>query len=302
MTQNLPLLVANLLISVFSTISEQSVQQTSALDVSSKIVTVVVTLILVAIAVAGVRGSQIRRKQIGLRSSLVSIGILIAFFGIILTGDFITPWVGYYNKELGYTLVDVGLSGFVVFIFIDTLLFRNKRRVWKDIHVQMKALVETELNGITTDVMMITGVRAVAIEKMGESVSDTTDLYRKSALADMENLASDMKKLRARVPKELFDGAYGEIFAQRAKRLQQLQLSYWSEFLDPRQVALMINLEQLLDSLDTQLAIVVKQRQAKDALSKGFAELYEDAVYEDLQRLLATLARGCHEGLITLMP
>src|SRR5208282_620044 len=100
----------------------------------------------------------------------------------------------------------------------------------------------------------------------------------------------------------LFDRAFPELFSMRAERLQRLELRTWGDFLDPQEVGLMIDLERLLDTLETHLVIVAKDRKYTDKLSAKLAESYENAVYEDLQLLLKRILKGVMDGLITILP
>jgi hypothetical protein len=131
-------------------------------------------------------------------------------------------------------------------------------------------------------------------------------LEKEATLKGMETQANDLQVLRDSVSEDFLDGKYGEIFSTRAKRLGDLQLRYWSNFLEAKLVALMIDIEQLLDILDVHIKIVAKDRERERAmassdLSKRLAAMYVEEVYKDLQNLMKKLLAGIRENLIEML-
>jgi hypothetical protein len=236
----------------------------------------------------------------------LSMGALAVIVGLTVTGDFVRPWVGYYNPGLGYTFVDVGFGAFIVFIFIDRLLLRERREYWKEVGAKARNLVKTELMGIVADVLSVTMVSRPSFAPVDATNEELLQLEKEATLKGMETQANDLQVLRDSVSEDFLDGKYGEIFSTRAKRLADLQLRYWSNFLEPKLVALMIDIEQLLDILDTHIKIVAKDREQERAttsseLSKRLAAMYVEEVYKDLQNLMKKLLAGIQENLIEML-
>jgi hypothetical protein len=241
-------------------------------------------------------------ERIEVRHSLASLGLLIALFGLALTGEFDAKWLPIHNSGLGYSLFDVGLSGFIVFLFVDEILNGRKRRRWKSVREQTNLDLQRELDGIAADVILVTGASGVAVMSPGTSPEEETKALRESTLTRMKDLSEKVDELRASVVPGLFDQAFPELFSKRASRLQRLEIRNWGDFLDPHRIGLVIDLERLLDTLETHLMIVAKERRHTDRLSQKFAKSYEDLVYEDLQLLLKRILKGVSDGLISVLP
>lgn len=62
---------------------------------------------------------------------IVIAGLLVAIFGLIVSGDFVKPWVGYYSPGLGYAFFDLGLGALVVYVIVETIVERSRAREWK---------------------------------------------------------------------------------------------------------------------------------------------------------------------------
>jgi len=271
----------------------------------------VLVAVLLAIAIRGLRYPIGRNSsnrmgsvtgRIELRHALVSIGLLIALTGLALTGDFDAGWLPYHNASLGYSFFDVGLSGFIVFVFIDQVQNGSKRRIWKEVRRQTIVELQRELNGIAADVILVTGASGVAAISPNATEKEETEAMRKATLERMQMLAADTNQLRGSVIDGLLDRAFPDLFSMRATRLRTLELRNWQDFLDPKRIGLMIDLEQLLDSLETHLVILRKERKFESELARKSAELYEKTVYEDLQLLLKRILQGVKDGLITVLP
>jgi hypothetical protein len=253
-------------------------------------------------------GSKGSSSDTSLRPSLLItlvLGASIVILGLLVTGDFAKPWTGWpgYNSALGYTFADVGLGAFIVYIFIDTLLLREKRQHWKEVGVRARKLVKTELMGILVDVIFSTNLTRGSFGSNSASEEELLRAEKEATVKAMENQANDLSAIRDSVSEDLLDGKHGDIFSLRAKRLGNLQLRYWSNFLEPKLVALMMDLEQLLDVLDTHIKIVAQDRvrersRTPSILSKQLSLMYVEQVYKDLQPLLRKLLEGVNENLI----
>jgi hypothetical protein len=249
-----------------------------------------------------------RLYRMRIRPSLLVTAVLGAFtviVGLLLTGDFAKPWVGWpgYNPGLGYTIIDVGLGAFLVYIFIETLLLRERRQHWKEVEVRARKLVKTQLMGILADVISATNLTRTSFASIDASKEEISGAEKEATVRAMEQQASDLQAIRDSVSEDVLDGKYGDIFSSRAKRLGDLQARYWSDFLEPRLVALLIDLEELLDISDMHIKIVAQDRERARStppsdLSKQLADLYVEEVYKDLQNLLKKLLEGVKENLI----
>jgi hypothetical protein len=249
----------------------------------------------------------------GLSIKLVWIGLAVAIVGAIISGDFVKPWVGPYFPGLGYALVDVGLGAFLVFIFIERLLSRERsivqdreRRLWDTVREKVEKLVSAELAGITSEIINVTNASQVTMANLDATNEQLEEQERNATLKEMQKMAEDAGLLRTSIGQaalSLLDGQYGELFLQRAERLGNLQLRYWSHFLEPKTVAYLIDLEQSLRTLDLHTRIVARQRQSKTqqgTLAAKLSEMYVDEVYNDVKEILGLIVKGVRENLVKI--
>ena len=78
-------------------------------------------------------------------------------------------------------------------------------------------------------------------------------------------------------------GTFQTLFA---KKLQILQITYGTYF-DADFLVPLIDLAEYLDRLELHVELVIKERARTTGIS--LASMYEDEVYNDLQKLLSTL-------------
>lgn len=242
-------------------------------------------------------------------------GIVLAVLGFLYTGDY--PKLAAFSNlpGLGYALVDVGLGAVAVFILIDSLLLRQRRidqqkdaKFWEKVGSRVNELLKGELMGIVADVTLATNASPVISAPIDATSDQLAALEKEATLKVMERMASDIDFLKENVQQaamNILNGEFGNLFSERAKRLGDLQMRYWSRFLSPVQVSMLIDLEQLLSNLDTHIAIVKKDRQrareTKPAeLAHKLSSIYVDEVYKDLQNILKLLVNGIHEGSIEM--
>jgi len=126
---------------------------------------------------------------------------------------------------------------------------------------------------------------------------------------ELKRLAANKSALAlglSAAPVNLLDGECKKSFLERARSLGNLQNRYWSRFLDPQCVVLLIGLEQLLTQLDTKIVIVKREREAErngtlKPISRELAKINIDQLYEILQQIMRLLADGVDQNLIKMM-
>jgi hypothetical protein len=253
-----------------------------------------------------------------LRAALLVAGFVVATFGLVLSGDIPSPWPGFRFPGIGYSLLDVGLGAVLVFVLIDTLLLRERRRLqkkedelWSAVRGKVDKLVISELDIITRAIMNATGVIPWGFQPLG-SPSEMAEQRKDSMLRELDRLSDDEVLLRERMksnPYNLFDWEYGKFFAEKADALGSLQVRYWSRFLEQDVVGFLIDLEQELRRLDLRLGIVKRDKRELESMKKpekaGVLTIFasdEAAVYEGLQEILRLLSFGVRKDLIRFGP
>ncbi len=253
-----------------------------------------------------------------LRGAVAAVGVIAAAGGVLLTGDLGRPWQGY-SQGFGYALVDVGLGAIVVFVLLDTLLTRQKtieeeaqkkkeEEIWNPVRDQVNGLVKTELTETLADFILVTNASQVVWVTPGSTPEETHRLQNQAALEELKRLAGNNSALRSNVAaavQSLPDGQYNLLFLERGRRLGDLQNRYWSRFLPPQHVALLVDLEQLLYRLDTKIAIVKREREAQQngtlqPIPQMVAKVNDDQLYEILQRILQLLVNGVDKNLVEM--
>ena len=207
------------------------------------------------------------------------------------------------DQNLGYTFLEWAGDVILVYLIIDILLLRDDRRRWNDVKDRVLDLVRGELTGILIDVNSVTGAGIAPITlPRNASEEEEKTAYNKAILKEMKELSTDLDLLKKEVDPHLLRGDFGTLFSDRAKSLGDLQLKYWSKFLEPRQMALIIDLQRLLESLDTHISITKKYKQwgKKSELSKWTGETFERLVYNDLANLLTVLSQNIDMGMIEM--
>ena len=213
------------------------------------------------------------------------------------------PISGFHSQNLGYVMV--GWTGDIVLVYfvVDTVLLRDERNRWKVVKDKVRKLVDSELTGIVADVSLVTAasheVVTLPVDSTGE---EEVTALRHGQLEKMTQLSRDIGTLRQSVDTHLFQGGYGSLFAHRAQNLDDLQLKYWAKFLEPEQMALIIDLQRLLESLDSDVRIVLKYEAAPNTsnLSKAMAKVYENYGYGTLKELMSLLVENVEQGMIPI--
>ncbi len=234
---------------------------------------------------------------------IACIVIAIAIAGLLVTGDVTGPLGGFRNQNLGYMFLAWAGDIFLVYMVIDILLLKDERQRWKIVKDRAAQLVNRELTGILADVNLVTKASLVVVTLPADvTENEERTAVGKATLQRMKELSTDLDLLKKTVDPLLLKGSYGALFSERAKGLGDLQLKYWSKFLEPEQMALIIDLQSQLESLDTHVSITVKYTgwAQQSELSKSTAKLYEEYVYRDLQTLLKIMSENIDKGMIEM--
>lgn len=203
---------------------------------------------------------------------LAIIGVAFAAGGLLITGDFWKPWPGiWYFPGLGYALVDVGLGAFLVFIFVERLLSRERKRVhdrderrWDAVSDRVNKLIATELAEIATEMINATNPLQGGFADPDATNEQIREQARNTTLREMERMTDDDELLHTRVEQatqNILDRPHGDLYFQRAEEIGNLQQRDWSRFLPPRKLTYLIDLEQALKTLDIHTRITARERE-----------------------------------------
>jgi hypothetical protein len=214
----------------------------------------------------------------------------IGAYGIALTADFTKPWGGLSAADWGWMLVSWAGDVAIVYLVVEYV----DQRAWKKVQVKVMDLIRRELSGIMSDIANISGVYPIGtILPMDGTEKEEREAYRKAALEKMKKFAGDVSSIKGEVQQRgfLFTGGYGPVLSHRAERLADFQLRY-SRFLDVKLALLMMDLEEHLKALDSDVAIVQKR--------VLFSGLYEEEAYRELQTLLKIIVEAVESKQVEL--
>jgi hypothetical protein len=215
----------------------------------------------------------------------------IGVYGIALAADFTKPWGGLSAADWGWVFVSWAGDVAIVYLVVEYV----DQRAWKKVEVKVRDLIRRELSGIATDIANVSGVYPIAtFLPIDGTKEDEREAYRKAALEKMKKFAADVSSIKEEVQRQgfLFAGGYGPVLSHRAERLADFQIRY-SRFLDVKLVLLMMDLEEHLKALDSDVAIVQKH--------VLFSSLYEQQAYRALQALLKIIVEAVESKQVELI-
>ncbi len=228
-------------------------------------------------------------------------GVILVVAALIIVGVVL---IGYsLNQTLGYNFIAWGGDIFLVYGIIDVLLLRDERNRWRTVKSRVLALVRTNLTDTLDDVNLVTKAAFVTTHFPPQATREQQiEAMRQAILEKMRRLATDSTYLSTEVDPALMSGSLNAFFVEKAKRLSDLEVKYWSKFLEPTQMALIIDLESCLDSLNTHITIASKYLQVENPSegSQQTRRYYEGFVYEDLGQLLQLLSNGVENDMIDI--
>ncbi|MGA2783068.1 MAG: hypothetical protein ABSF09_00015 [Candidatus Bathyarchaeia archaeon] len=230
----------------------------------------------------------------GAKITISFLCLVLLFTGLALTFNFTKPWYGLSAGDWGWVLISWAGDIAVVYLIIDFLLLREDRLRWREVKDKINEQIERTLIGIAIDIENVSGVSpVVTFLPLNEDKKAEQQAWRNAHIEKMTTFVNDISNIRDEVKRQdmLFKGVYGLLFAHRAESLAALHLRY-SKFLDPRLVVLMMDLEDHLRLLDSDLAITRK----KGLLSSW----YEEDAYRELQALLRIVVQAIQAGQIKL--
>jgi len=228
------------------------------------------------------------------RYAILFLSILLLIIGSILAVDLplMIGLTSFPTSDLGYLAISLGADVGLVYLVIDVLLLRDERQRWKGVKYKVMDLLDGQLQGILVEVMNFSGVMtssAVTIP-FGASDQEQTDIYRRAWLARMRILSEDLGKLQNEIGAIGADAlvAYRTAFSRRARALSDLQLRYSWTLLEPGLVAKMLDIELLLNKLNTPLSASVK------------ASVFGRLALRDTQSLLRVLLNAIDDGIVSM--
>jgi hypothetical protein len=226
-----------------------------------------------------------KRKWILL--TIVIVGWALISLGFIETGDFLKPkwWPFSYVAGFGYSLFDVGLGILFGYVLIEILYLSERRKIAR----LGEELVRQEVAVIGADLKLIswnTTTPIVINYPVGTSQAEIDRLYRDAELNQMDSLSKDKKQLANKLDPNLLSGKLPNLFSIHARKLRTLQITYATYF-DADFLVPLVDLAEYLDRLELHVELVVKERARPSGIS--LSSMYEDEVYNDLQKLLSTL-------------
>jgi hypothetical protein len=214
----------------------------------------------------------------------------IGMSGIVLTADFTKPWGALSAADWGWTFVSWAGDVAIVYLVVEYI----DGRAWKKVEVKVIGFIDRELTGIAVDIVNVTGVYPIATLLPGDATEEEERrAFREAAVENMKRFAGDINSIKAEVQNQgvLFVGGYGPLFSHRAERLADFQLRY-SRFLDARLVGLMMDLEDHLKALHSDVALA--QRPILLASS------YQQEAYRELQALLRRIVEAVESDEIQM--
>jgi hypothetical protein len=215
---------------------------------------------------------------------------VIGIFGIALTADFGKPWGGLSAADWGWVFVSWAGDVAIVYLIVEYI----DERGWKKVEAKVMQLIRRELTGIVIDIANASGASPVATFMPTDGTEEEErQALRKAELENMKRFAGDINNVRTEAQRQgvLFAGGYGPLFSHRADRLADFHLRY-SRFLDPKLVGLMMDLEDHLEALDSDVAIVQKP--------VLLASTYREQAYRELQALLKRIVEAVESGEIEM--
>lgn len=184
-------------------------------------------------------------------------GVMIAIIG----GGLIALGIGlsFLSGNIGFTLISIGGDVIVTYVVIDNLLLREDRNKWKNVQLKVENLVQMELNGILSDIMLVSGANNITLTyPVDLTPEEERKYFDREHLKRLRQLSSDLELLGQSAQGTHIDflgGATGDLFTSRADHLGQLQIRYWTKFLRPTELGFIIELETKLRDLDMDISI-----------------------------------------------
>jgi hypothetical protein len=216
--------------------------------------------------------------------------LVIGMCGIVLSADLTKPWDGFSAADWGWLFVSWAGDVAIVYLVVEFI----DEREWRKVKVKVMEQIRRGLTGITLDIAMVSGVTPVATFLPPDGTKeDEREAIRKAELEKMKRFAGDINRIRTEVKRQgfLFAGGYGPLFSHRAEMLAAFQLRY-SKFLDAKLIVLMMDLEDHLKMLQSDVTIVQK--------GSLLASAYEEDGYRVLQALLKRIVEAVENGEIAM--
>ena len=227
------------------------------------------------------------------RYAILFLSTLLLTGGSVLAVDLPlkTGLIPFPTYDFGYLILSLGADVGLVYLVIDVLLLREERQRWKDVQYKVMGLLDEQLQGILVEVMNFSGAMNVGVTiPFGTSELEERDIYRREWLARMRILSTNLNQLQNEVNSIQAPAlaAYGTAFSRRAKTLGDLQLRYSWKFFEPGLMGKMLDIERLLNKLNTTLSM------------SGRATVFAGFTLRDAQSLLRILIQAIDDGIIDM--
>jgi hypothetical protein len=221
---------------------------------------------------------------------------VIVFF-IIITG---LNW-GYWQTSTAnkVTATDVSFDLFIqilgtglVILVLDQIWFAEERTKWKKIRNEVNDMLSNEISDIFADFALILIQPKVFSLKAEDPVLQIEELNKKTKeyqLRELNALAlGGWQEVKRRLIAEqhLLDGEYGGLFDRRYANINDIELKY-SKFLEPSQLKLLIDLERLMKSLASNIA--VRLRLNAQPLGRALIPSFDDKISHRVHEIMKTL-------------
>ena len=231
----------------------------------------------------------------GERTVLVIASVFLSIGAALLLHEWNPAW----PSDLGWTLFGLGLSTLLTYFVIDALLLRDERNKWREIQDKAHQLIGFEVFGVFNNMRLVAGLTTAVTNSMSTTLDEEFAEIRRAELTTTKRLSTNLDELRTEIDPKLFQGSYGTIFEYRADRLDRLESKY-SKHLKPEELAVIIELQESLRRLDTNIALILKYRKDGTRLSQAFAKEQEDSAIRMVQRVLRILVEANEAGLLPL--
>jgi hypothetical protein len=202
------------------------------------------------------------------------------------------------SSEWGFTFFSIGVDIAVTYLIIDQLLLRDKRRSWKAVEELANKHIGDQLTEVFHLLYIITcsGSIAPGVHKEKEILEGMRKLSDPASVAELQKNLAKLKIFQARGRKvpDIISSLTGDC----AERLGDLQLRYSSQFLDPKLVRLIAEVENHL----RHLGILISSFRRIVASSKvSNVSGFEKAIAKsDIQPLLKTFVEAVDDHVYEL--
>lgn len=201
-------------------------------------------------------------------------------------------WEGF-GENLLAEMIGLALTAIV----IDFILLRSNRLKWMGLENKIRGTISHQIESTLTDLVNIldhSAAEFVAEPQDSESVGRKIDA---AYLKKLHTLASmDTREFRKKVDPGLFESHYGDLFDHRQRTFNNLELKY-HEHLEPQEISLLMDLQELLWSLHMDIFIRNKQLGGVDPINVQLRMITENRIIQTIHALVKRISESARDGV-----